>query len=76
MPYVIDEHELFVTANVGIVIYPEDGIDAEVLLQNADSVMYEAKARGRNGYQFYRSDVISKAIERQLLEAGLRLICA
>ncbi len=73
MPYVIDEHELFVTASVGIVIYPEDGIDAEVLLQNADSAMYEAKARGRNGYQFYRSDVNSKAIERQLLEAGLRL---
>ena len=73
MPYLIDEHELFVTASVGIVIYPEDGVDAEALLQNADSAMYEAKERGRNSYQFYRSDVNSKAIERQSLETGLRL---
>ena len=72
IPYVMDEHELFVTASVGIVIYPEDGIDVEALLQNADSAMYEAKDRGRNNYQFYRSDVNSKAIERQLLETGLR----
>ena len=73
LPYIVDEHELFVTASVGIVLYPDDGMDVETLLENADSAMYAAKERGRNNYQFYRSDVNAKAIERQSLETGLRL---
>ena len=72
MPYVLDDHELHVTASIGIVVYPGDGIEVEALLQNADSAMYEAKNRGRNNYQFYRSDLNSSAIERQSLESGLR----
>jgi diguanylate cyclase (GGDEF)-like protein len=72
VPYVIDEHELHVTASVGIVIYPGDGAEVEILLKNADSAMYEAKDRGRNNYQFYRLDLNSSATERQSLEAGLR----
>ena len=68
----MDEHELHVTASIGIVIYPDDGIEVEALLQNADSAMYEAKNRGRNNYQFYRLDLNSSATERQSLESGLR----
>ena len=71
-PYGMDEHELHVTASAGIVIYPGDGVEVEALLKNADSAMYEAKDRGRNNYQFYRSDLNSNAIERQSLEGGLR----
>jgi len=71
-PYVLDDHELHVTASIGIVVHPGDGIEVETLLQNADSAMYEAKNRGRNNYQFYRSDLNSSAIEHQLLESGLR----
>jgi diguanylate cyclase (GGDEF)-like protein len=72
MPYVMDEHELHITASIGIVIYPGDGTEVEALLQNADSAMYEAKDRGRNNYQFYRSELNSSATRRQTLESGLR----
>jgi len=71
-PYVLDGHELHVTASIGIVVHPGDGTEVEALLQNADSAMYEAKSRGRNNYQFYRSDLNSSAGERQTLESGLR----
>jgi diguanylate cyclase (GGDEF)-like protein/PAS domain S-box-containing protein len=72
LPYVMNEHELNVTASIGIVIYPGDGGVGEALLQNADSAMYEAKDRGRNNYQFYRSELNSSATERQTLESDLR----
>jgi diguanylate cyclase (GGDEF)-like protein/PAS domain S-box-containing protein len=72
MPYVLDDHELHVTASIGIVVHPGDGTEVEALLQNADSAMYEAKKHGRNNYQFYRSDLNSSASERQALESGLR----
>jgi diguanylate cyclase (GGDEF)-like protein/PAS domain S-box-containing protein len=72
MPYVLDDHELHVTASIGIVVYPSDGTAVEALMQNADSAMYEAKNLGRNTYQFYRSDLNSSAGERQSLESGLR----
>jgi len=71
-PYVMDSHELHVTASIGIGIFPGDGIEVEALLQNADSAMYEAKKRGRNNYQFYRADLNSSATERQLMESALR----
>jgi diguanylate cyclase (GGDEF)-like protein/PAS domain S-box-containing protein len=72
LPYVIDSNELHVTASIGIGIYPDDGTEVETLLQNADSAMYEAKDRGRNNYQFYRSSLNSSANERQVIESGLR----
>jgi len=49
-PYLIDDRELFVTARIGISLYPNDGEDAETLLKNADMAMYRAKKRGRNNY--------------------------
>jgi diguanylate cyclase (GGDEF)-like protein/PAS domain S-box-containing protein len=72
VPHVMDSHELHVTASIGVSVYPEDGTDIGTLLQNADSAMYEAKDRGRNGYQFYRADLNSSATERQSLESSLR----
>jgi diguanylate cyclase (GGDEF)-like protein/PAS domain S-box-containing protein len=72
LPYIIDVHELHITASIGIVVYPTDGIESEALLQNADFAMYEAKDRGRNNFQFYRLDLNSSATERQSLDSGLR----
>jgi EAL domain-containing protein (putative c-di-GMP-specific phosphodiesterase class I) len=53
-------------------MYPEDGVDAEALLHNADCAMYEAKQRGRDNYQFYRSALNATATEYRFLESGLR----
>ena len=72
LPYLIDVHELHITASIGIVVYPTDGIESEALLQNADFAMYEAKDRGRNNFQFYRLELNSSATERQSLDSGLR----
>jgi EAL domain-containing protein (putative c-di-GMP-specific phosphodiesterase class I) len=69
---VINEHELNITASIGIGIYPGDGTEMEALLKNADSAMYDAKGKGRNNYQFYRPDLNSTATERQSIESGLR----
>jgi diguanylate cyclase (GGDEF)-like protein/PAS domain S-box-containing protein len=72
LPYVLDGHELHVSASIGIAICPLDGTEAEALLKSADSAMYEAKERGRNNYQFYRKDLNESAIARQTLENDLR----
>ncbi len=68
----IHQHNLHVTASIGIVIYPEDGIDSEALLKHADFAMYHAKNAGRNNYQFFKLDMNVRALERRSLEGDLR----
>ena len=70
-PYHIDQHELQLTASIGIVTYPDDGTDSETLMKNADFAMYHAKDAGRNNYQFFKPDMNVRAVERQSLENGL-----
>jgi diguanylate cyclase (GGDEF)-like protein/PAS domain S-box-containing protein len=70
-PHLINEHELHVTASIGVVTYPDDGEDVETLMKKADSAMYHAKQNGRDSFQFFRSEMSVKATERQSLEAGL-----
>ena len=71
-PHHIDAHELLISASIGIVTYPDDGSDAETLMKNADFAMYHAKDSGRDNYQFFKSDLNIRAIERQSLESDLR----
>ncbi len=71
-PHLIDEHELHVTASIGIVTYPEDGTDVETLMKKADLALYHAKATGRDSYQFFKPEMNARAIERQSLEDSLR----
>lgn len=71
-PHHIGEHAIFATASIGIVTYPDDAPDAETLLKNADFAMYQAKDYGRNNYQFFKSDLNVTALERQVVEHGLR----
>ena len=60
------------SSSIGIVTYPDDAVDAETLLKNADFAMYQAKDSGRNNYQFFKSDLNVTALERQAVEHGLR----
>ena len=70
-PFMVGSHTLEVTASIGLSIYPDDGIDAETLLHNADTAMYHAKASGRHGYRFFSVD-LEQAV-RQRIDLGKRL---
>lgn len=71
-PYHIGEHELLLTASIGICLYPDNGAEPGTLLRNADASMYSAKETGRNRYQFYSEDMTVRAMERLSLEHDLR----
>lgn len=71
-PFVVKKRDLFLTASLGVVLYPDDGGDPEVLLANADTAMYRAKKIGRNNFQFFTAEMQRHAQERALLESGLR----
>ena len=64
--------EMFVTASVGIAVYPGDGEDAESLLGAADAAMYKAKQAGRNAYQFFTGEITQRTRARALLGSELR----
>src|SRR5262249_35064082 len=70
--FLVDGHEIFVTASVGMALYPNDGEDPDTLLRSADSAMYRAKELGRNTYQFGTRGRNRRALERMQLERGLR----
>ncbi|MEO7717757.1 MAG: EAL domain-containing protein [Capsulimonas sp.] len=70
-PLVIDGHELFVTASIGISVYPHDGDEDSTLLRHADQAMYRAKSQGRNGYQLFTETMNAEALGRLLLEHSL-----
>lgn len=59
-PVIIDSQEVFITASIGISITPEDSVDAQELINNADIAMYQAKQGGRNNYQFFSEDMNSE----------------
>ena len=71
-PHSIDQHDLHVTTSIGVSVYPDDGLDAETLIKNADTAMYQAKENGRQSYQFFKSAMNVRAVERQSIEEGLR----
>jgi diguanylate cyclase (GGDEF)-like protein/PAS domain S-box-containing protein len=71
-PHLIDQHELHVTTSIGVSVYPDDGLDAETLIKNADTAMYQAKENGRQSYQFFKPAMNERAVERQAIEEGLR----
>lgn len=68
----IQEHELYISASIGIALFDHDSPDAETLVQHADAALYYAKDKGRNNYQFYTSALNSKTPELLALEKSLR----
>ncbi len=71
-PFLLDGRELFVTTSVGISVYPNDGVDVETLVRNADTAMYQAKEEGRNCYHIYTNELNTAAMERMTMENSLR----
>ncbi len=71
-PFLVAKHEFVIGASIGIASYPDDGSDAESLLQNADAAMYFAKGRGRNCYQFYTQSMNQSSARRLMIEKRLR----
>ncbi|WP_309492193.1 EAL domain-containing protein [Paenibacillus anseongensis] len=72
VPYRLKENDFYVTASIGIAVYPNDGADAVQLLKNADTAMYEVKKNGKNGYQFYTGELNAQLQEKIELEVELR----
>jgi diguanylate cyclase (GGDEF)-like protein/PAS domain S-box-containing protein len=71
-PFEIEDQELYVTASIGIGLYPHDGTDAQSLLKNSGAALYRAKQQGGNNYQFYTPDMNERALKRLALENQLR----
>jgi diguanylate cyclase (GGDEF)-like protein/PAS domain S-box-containing protein len=68
----IGQHSLHITASIGLSIYPDDGLDAETLIKNSDTAMYQAKENGRQTYEFFTPAMNARAVERQSIEESLR----
>jgi diguanylate cyclase (GGDEF)-like protein len=71
-PFALDGHEVFVSASIGMAIFPTDGTDLESLLKNADVAMYQAKRNGRNTFEFFARSMSTAAVKRLTLEGELR----
>jgi diguanylate cyclase (GGDEF)-like protein len=71
-PFVISTHELYISASIGIAMYPEDGETASELLKNADIAMYHAKKLGRNNFQYYSKKLNEASAEKLKIEGRLR----
>ena len=72
-PIMINTNHLTTSCSIGISIYPTDGPDPKTLMKHADVAMYDAKAKGRNNYQFFSHELNAKAQERLSIENFLRL---
>ena len=68
----VDEHQLQISASIGIALYPGNGVSAEELLMNADAAMYHAKGAGKNGYSFFDVSMNTNARKQLQLLQDLR----
>jgi diguanylate cyclase (GGDEF)-like protein/PAS domain S-box-containing protein len=72
LPFIIAEHELFVTSSVGISLFPLDGTEIDDLLQKAETAMNRSKERADSTYHFYTPEMNANSMERLRLETDLR----
>ena len=71
MPFNLDPNELYISASIGVTLYPNDGSGIKELLRNADNAMYKAKDNGRDTYQFYTQEMHEESRRRHELENEL-----
>lgn len=70
-PIQIDEHELHISASIGIAIFPDDGDEPTTLMKNVDMALYRAKELGRDNYQVFEPKLKQRVMERLVLERDL-----
>lgn len=70
--YQLEEKQLFISASIGIALYPEHGKTAEVIVKSADTAMYQAKEKGKNNIELFSHTLYSKVSERLSLQGDLR----
>ena len=70
--FVVQGHSLNVSCTIGISMFPENGVDCDTLVKNADAAMYSAKADGRNNFRFFTEEMNTQAVERLAVESSLR----
>jgi len=71
-PFIIDRHELFVSASIGIAVFPEAGEGIDSLIRSADLAMYSVKDKGKNGFEFYKENMNELSNARLTVERELR----
>ena len=71
-PFKLDARDTYVSASVGITLFPADGDNPEALVMNADTAMYRAKEQGRNTYQYFTREMNERALARVQMEAAMR----
>ena len=70
--YAFDGHMLNIGASVGVAVFPDDGVEPDVLLKNADLALYRAKAEGRGTYRFFEPGMDERMRRRRAMEVDLR----
>ncbi len=71
-PTHVDQHQLYISASIGISFYPQDGKDADTLLKHADTAMYRAKEEGRDQFMFFSMEMNARAQEFMMMANSLR----
>ncbi|MBD9354975.1 EAL domain-containing protein [Methylomonas albis] len=71
-PFSLGEELAYISVSIGITFYPQDALEAEQLIKNADQAMYSAKQQGRNRYNFFTSEMEQTAQNRMRLTSDLR----
>jgi diguanylate cyclase (GGDEF)-like protein len=71
-PLKLGTDEVFVSASIGVSVYPRDGTDVDTLIKNADAALYQAKDKGRDNIQYFTVDLVESAARRIGLEADMR----
>ncbi|MBF0455991.1 MAG: EAL domain-containing protein [Magnetococcales bacterium] len=71
-PFILQEHEIIITASIGVTLFPDDHQDIETLLQKTDRALSQAKEQEGNSFQFFTPDLDSQACQRLSMESNLR----
>jgi len=71
-PFQLGTEQVYISASIGITFYPDDGVEIDTLLKNADQAMYAAKSLGRNRYSYFTASMQSAAQSRKKLVSDLR----